>query len=175
MSYAFQVLNTYLFEDTSNSQESIGERQLLIKNGIEALKNSYYIGVGGGCSQAVQENKGGVAGHLSSMHNFWIEILVDSGVFFFFIFISWYLYVVYKLYIIGINTRNKVYKYYSQALFLAMIGFLPASISASSAIYLLPMWLMYGFVIATINNYKRYKYETTITIRPKLCTYNKMG
>lgn len=58
----------YLFEERT-STDSIGVRQTLIRNGLEALKKSHHIGVGGGGSVAVQENIGGVAGKTFSMHN----------------------------------------------------------------------------------------------------------
>lgn len=162
---SFDVLMVYLFEEKTGT-DSIGSRQMLIQNGIDALKSSNYVGVGGGGSVAVQENIGGVAGKLASMHNFWIEILVDSGVFFTIIFAFWYIYVVLKLYLIGIYTKKFIYRYYSQALFLSMSSFILGAVSASSVIYLFPMWIMFGFAISTINNYKRYKNETIITIRP---------
>ena len=118
---------------------------------MEALKDSYFMGVGGGGSKAVNEAKGGVVGRIASMHNFWIEMLVDGGIIFFVIFISWYLYVTWKLFYINIVSKNKELKYYSQATFLSMISFPIGAISASSVIYLFPMWLMYGFSISIIN------------------------
>lgn len=147
---SFNALKSYLFEE-HYSEDSIGVRKELIKNGLEALKDTYLLGVGGGGSRAVQEAKGGVAGKISSMHNFWIELLVDGGVVFFIIFISWYLYVLWKLFYINIKTKNDELKYYSQATFLSMVSFPIGAISASSVIYLLPMWLMYGFSISVIN------------------------
>lgn len=164
LAYAFDVLVLYLGENTEGS-DSIGVRQQLMTNGINALESSNYLGVGGGASRAVQEAYGDIGGHhTSSMHNFWIEMLVDSGVFFTLVFISWYLYIVLKLYIIGITTNNVKYRYYTQSLFLSMSGFTIGAISASSVIYVFPMWLMYGFSISIINNYRRYKNEATTTI-----------
>ena len=90
------------------------------------------------------------------MHNFWVEILVDGGVLFFLVFMAWYVFIIFKLYTIGIHTKHNKYKYYSQSLFLSMVSFLPGAISASSVIYELPMWILFGFSIANINNYKRY-------------------
>lgn len=161
---SFNVLMTYLFEDVPYDN-SIGIRQQLISNGLYALKKSYYLGVGGGGSKAVNESIGGVAGKINSMHNFWIEILVDSGIVFTVIFISWYIYLTLKLYLIGIKTKNYIFRYYAQSLFLSMTAFSIGSISASSVIYLFPMWIMYGFAIATINNYRRYCSESLNAIR----------
>lgn len=155
-----EVLEMYLSAENAGNN-SVGYRQKLIENGLNALRDSYYIGVGGGANVAVQEKLGGVDAKLTSMHNFWIEMLVDSGVFFFIIFICWYIYITYRLYVIGIFTNSNKYRYYSLSLFLSMVAFLPAAISASSVIYELPMWLLFGFAIANINNYKRYRNETS--------------
>lgn len=161
IAYSFDALKMYLSFEKLAGTNSITVRKTLIYNGIRALKESNYIGVGGGCSKAVQERLGGVAGRIASMHNFWIEMLVDSGVIFTFLFIIWYIYITLKLYLIGISTKDKIFKYYSQSLFLSMSAFSIGCISASSVIYFFPMWLMFGFAISTINNYKRYKYENT--------------
>ena len=61
--------------------ESISIREELARNGINALKNSYGFGVGAGGSVAIQEKLGGVDGRITSMHNFWLEVIVDSGSF----------------------------------------------------------------------------------------------
>lgn len=147
-------LYSYLFEDVQ-SMNSIGARQQLIKNGLNALWDTAGLGVGGGGSQAVQERFGGVAGKLASMHNFWIEILVDAGVLFFIAFMIWYLKLSYSLYRIYKKTTDTFYQYQAGALLVSMMTFIITSVSASSVIYLLPMWLMFGMAIALYNLYKR--------------------
>ena len=67
---------------------SLEWRRELTENGLKALKNSYGIGLGAGGSTANQERIGPVAGRFTSMHNFWIEILVEGGVFFALIIVS---------------------------------------------------------------------------------------
>jgi len=154
MVYSYDVLKRYIIKD-EESEDSIGVRHQLIRNGLNALKNSYGLGVGGGGSQVVQENIGGVAGHISSMHNFWVEMLVDSGIIFTTIFVSWYIGIILILYKIYVRTDQHYLKYFASSTSLSMICFSVGVISASSVIYLLPMWLMFGFAIATINNYER--------------------
>lgn len=155
------ALKFYFSEESYQHTDSIGIRRALIKEGLKALKNSLYIGVGGGNSKTVAEkSKNPFIGEIKSMHNFWVEMLVEGGVFFTFLFFSWYFYIVINLYIIFKNSEIQNLKYYSESTLLSMVSFVPGAISASSAIYLLPMWLMFGFALITINNYKRYKYET---------------
>ncbi|MFH1215336.1 MAG: O-antigen ligase family protein [Pseudomonadota bacterium] len=148
--YTADVLIAYLDEeDTSGG--SISVRQQLLKNGLDALYFTNGLGVGGGGSNAVQERLGGVEGKIVSMHNFWIEVLVDAGVVFFLLFVLWYLTVCFKLLIIYLRSSSPFYKYHSGALFVSFSAFSVACVSASSVIYHLPMWIMLGMGLALIN------------------------
>ena len=152
----FTVLSNIFFQETSNGN-SIDIRKQLISNGIDALLQTYGLGLGGGGARAIQEEMGGVAGKITSMHNFWIEILVEGGVLFAICFIVWYLYVIYLLHRISLKTLNNDIKYYSSSASLSMIGFLIGATSPSSCIYLFPMWILLGFAVAIINNYHKLK------------------
>ena len=104
---------------------------------------------------AIQEKIGGVAGRFTSMHNFWIEILVEGGVVFFSLMIVWYSSIIFNLFKISKLGSNNQIKYYASALLLAMIGFIPAAIAASSTIYFFPMWIMFGMAIAIISLHRK--------------------
>jgi teichuronic acid biosynthesis protein TuaE len=151
---SFQALKTYL---TSNeiTLDSIGTRQTLIKRGMSELKESHGLGIGGGASKAL----GGVdvRGYVGAvpMHNFWIEVLVEAGAVFFITFVLWYLRILFNLLKIARNSKDSTLKYFASATCLSMCGFLIGAISTSSTVYFLPMWIMFGFAIMTINNYKR--------------------
>lgn len=150
-----QVITTFLFDDGCSVDNSIGIRRVLIQNGFDALRNTNGLGVGGGCSKQIQENYSGSDFHIKSMHNFWIEIAVEGGIYFGVVFIIWYIYILICLFNIGHKLTDSNLKYCSQSLFVSMSSFIISAISASSVIYLLPMWIMYGLSIATINNYIR--------------------
>ena len=49
----------------------------LVVNGLRAFIDTNGIGLGAGGSVANQEIIGPVAGRFTSMHNFWIELLVE--------------------------------------------------------------------------------------------------
>lgn len=134
--------------------DSVGIRKQLIINGLEALKKSYGLGVGGGASKYVQEQFSSTKG-ITSMHNFWIELLVEGGLVFFIIFLIWYQSLVRRLYLLSWKSKNETLKYFASAISLSMMGFVLGAVSVSSAIYLLPMWLLYGFAISVINVYER--------------------
>ena len=129
---------------------SIEWRRELVDNGLNAFYNSYGLGVGAGGSVANQEIIGPVAGRFTSMHNFWVELLVEGGIFIAIIIFLSILNIIYKLFIVSRTTANKKLKYYSQSLFLSVTAFIPAAIAASSTIYFFPMWIMFGFAISVI-------------------------
>ena len=134
---------------------SIEWRRELVNNGLEAFYNSYGLGIGAGGSVANQEIVGPVAGRFTSMHNFWIEILVEGGVFIAIIVSFWLLSIINKLFFISRTTKNHNLKYYSQSLFLSVTAFIPAAIAASSTIYFFPMWIMFGISISVISLSKK--------------------
>ena len=129
---------------------SLEWRRELVENGLIAFSNSYGIGLGAGGSVSNQELIGPVAGRFTSMHNFWVELLVEGGVLVGIFIFFWLLSIIYKLFIISRTSRNQKLEYYSQSLFLSMTGFIPAAIAASSTIYFFPMWIMFGFAISVI-------------------------
>ncbi len=130
---------------------SLEWRRELVDNGLKAFFNSYGVGLGAGGSTANQEIMGAVAGRFTSMHNFWVELLVEGGLFVAVLILFWILTVIYKLFIISRTSTNQTILYYSKSLFLSMIAFIPAAVAASSTIYFFPMWILFGFTISVIS------------------------
>jgi O-Antigen ligase len=159
----FNVVKIFFSEDHSESKNSIGVRQQLIFNGLKSIKDSNGMGVGAGNSIVIQEKYGFKSGaKTTSMHNFWLEIFVDAGVLFGVLFLTWYFYITRKLYLISKKTEIPILKYFSSSMFISMSGFFVAAQSASSAIYMLSMWLMYGFACVTVNNYYKHQKVTYV-------------
>lgn len=129
---------------------SLEWRTELIKNGLTAFYNTNFLGLGAGGTVANQEIIGPVAQRFTSMHNFWIELLVEGGLFVGIITVLWIFRIIYDLFKISKNDENKTIQYYSQSLFLSMFAFIPAAIAASSTIYFFPMWIMFGAAISVI-------------------------
>jgi len=146
---SLQALEFYLKGDLDIGG-SLEWRRELINDGIDALIKSKGLGLGAGGTTALQEKVGGVAGRFTSMHNFWVEILVEGGIFFGIIGFIWYINILFNLFKILNSKINKQLIFLAQALFLSMIGFIPAAVSASSTIYFFPMWIMFGMAIALI-------------------------
>ena len=75
----FNAVQLYLRGDLDVGG-SLEWRRELINDGITELIKSKGIGVGAGGSTALQNELGGVAGRFTSMHNFWVEVLVEGGI-----------------------------------------------------------------------------------------------
>jgi Sec-independent protein secretion pathway component TatC len=122
-----------------------------VLNGLTALKQTYGLGVGGGADAYVQQRFGGVR-DIQSTHNIWVELLVNGGVIFFVPFAMWYWRLVTELRRWHLRAKsNPKLAYYCAALSLGMIAFVLSSVSASTVIYFLPMYLMFGLAIAMVN------------------------
>ncbi len=150
---SFEALRLYIVGDIDLTG-SLEWRRNLIIDGVSSLKESYGIGVGAGGSTALQESSGGVAGRFTSMHNFWIEVLVEGGIIFGILSSIWYLKILYGLYLLSRQRRSEL-EYFSQALYLSMLGFIPAAIAASSTIYFLPMYILFGLSVSVVSLGKR--------------------
>lgn len=151
-------IQTYISFDNSSSDRSISVRQTLIRNGLKAFLDTNLMGVGGGASKKVQEMNGS---SITSMHNFWIELLVENGIFIFLCFVIWYVVTIILLAKIFYNKNVDVeMRRIAGATALSLIGFVFGAISASSTIYLLPMWFIFGIsiVIIRLNKIERKKF-----------------
>ncbi len=153
---SMEALELYLKGDIDIGG-SLEWRRELINNGIRALIDSKGLGVGAGGSTALQEKIGGVDGRFTSMHNFWVEILVEGGIIITLFGLFWYTNILYNLFLISNKKFDSGVKFYAQALFLSMTGFIPAAVSASSTIYFFPMWIMFGIAISVIEINKKSK------------------
>lgn len=145
---------TEILKDTNTNttnENSINIRRNLINNGLDGLKETYGLGVGAGNSQEIQRQANS---KITSMHNFWIEILVESGILFFTIFSIWYVILIYKLFLIYKSKIDNLSQL-SLGLSLSLIGFIPGAISASSVIYMLPFWVVLAFSLVAINLSKK--------------------
>jgi teichuronic acid biosynthesis protein TuaE len=146
------ALTRYLSPDEESDTNSVGVRRQLIRNGLDALHETYGLGVGGGADRYVQEQYRWTVVDFSAMHNFWAELLVGGGYFFFAVLVIWYGRMTFELFQwsrrLGLSHRLG---YHAGALSLALVGFLPAAISASTAIYILPMYILFGMSVAMVN------------------------
>lgn len=137
-----------MFENKQTSN-SLGARQELMKNALDELDDNLWLGAGAGSSKFIQEKNGKVANKLTSLHNFWLEILVDAGIVFFLIFIGWYFLIVNKLFKIH-QTNDPFLIYVSKASAIALLGLIISAVSCSSIIYFFPFWILLSIALVVL-------------------------
>jgi teichuronic acid biosynthesis protein TuaE len=136
---------------------SIESRRNLIKNGLIFLRNNWFLGVGAGNNEWYQGNRG-VYDTLgkTSMHNWWMEILVDYGIFIFIFYIMFYFILLRRLYE-ATWSETRIISIFSESIFLGLIGFSIASISSSSIFSNRTIWFFFATAVIVVNMYKREK------------------
>jgi teichuronic acid biosynthesis protein TuaE len=156
MASIVDALTEYLSRRYEYRGGSISTRRRLIENGITELKKTGGLGVGGGASRFIQ--KAIYHSEIDTMHNFWVEILVEGGIIIFVSFFVWYISLALKLLLVSRRTKDSFVAYISRSLFLSMCIYSIGCISVSIVIYYLNMWLMFGMAISIIFIHKTKKY-----------------
>ena len=136
-------------------KSSVAIRLCLIMNGIDALIESNGVGVGAGGSQAIQEEVKGSHVRITSMHNVWIELLVEGGVVFVLLFAAWYVSLLWRLWGVVRAPESTFHAYMAVSLFVSLIALTLNAVGPSSVIYSIPMWGFIGLCLATIEMAKR--------------------
>lgn len=147
--------------DQDLNKSSTGYRMQLIEKGLGIFQENPLLGVGGGNSQYLIEKSGGVGEkNITNLHNFWLEIMVEGGIFYLLLFVIW-ISIIMTHYVRNIKSREvpEQIKYWSASILLTVFGFLISGIGPSSLIAYLPLYLFLGVVlsfyyITTNSNYK---------------------
>ncbi|MDF2946812.1 MAG: hypothetical protein K0S51_1491 [Bacillales bacterium] len=152
ISMIFEKIESIFVQEKSGQSTSI--RVNLLKNSINFVEDSKGMGVGAGNGEfyikyfSSFDTKGTL-----SLHNFWMEILVNYGLLIFFGIILTYIYLLIRLYYFWNNYRkNEFHRYISSSLFLALVGFPLAVISPSSSLPLGYVWMIMAFSVGYINS-----------------------
>lgn len=144
-------------EQFSNEAEiqgsSIEIRNNLIKNSLIFLTESFGFGVGSGNIEYYMENKYHFYTYgVLNVHNWWIEVLVNYGIFIFLLYLLFMLAIFMNL-LKSVKDKNLsiIEKKISEALLVGFIIFIIASISSSSLIDFGPQWIFWGMTLVLIN------------------------
>ena len=152
---ASSAVQSLLFE-VKDENNSIGQRQALYSNAFVNINENKWLGIGAGNSTVAQEKRGKVDDKITSLHNFWLEILVDTGIVVFILFMTWYFLITYKLHKMISYVEDDLL-YYVKSIRLSLLGLFFSTISCSSVIYLLPLWVLLGLSLFILryskNNY----------------------
>ena len=155
---------------------SVGIRINLIKNSLLCLSKSFGFGVGTGNAEYCIENYGVYwTKDIVNVHNWWLEILTEYGIFVFGGYVIFYLGLIGALYKklktyppsprlrqasnlqhVTYNRQLTTEKMICEALLVSLVGFFLASISSSSIMAFNSQWLLFAFSLAFLN-YSRQK------------------
>lgn len=152
---AFDIVNSQLNSITSQwelSYGSAGVRINLIKNSLIFLANTGGFGVGAGNAEYWMENfqiydtQG-----ITNPHNWWLEVLLQYGLFVFAGYLLFYLGLIFRLYAMYPHLFDKTEKMICEGLLVGLVGFSFASISSSSIMAFNPHWFLFAFGLAFLN------------------------
>lgn len=138
---------------SSNPQDSTSVRSFMYYYGFLELIKSHGLGLGlAGIATVLAQNFNFFVmdTDIYSFHNFFLEMLIDLGIFpFLFIMYSYWKVISKNLKISKRSLDNKM-RYYSKASALSLLVAIPASISPSNIIYVFPFWLVLAFALSVI-------------------------
>jgi len=131
---------------------SLGSRTNFFRNSFIYLKESYGFGVGAGnADYYVKHFNYYYTFGYNNLHNWWLEVAVNYGIFIFLGFVWYYLSLIRSLYRIRNKCLLPAGKMISEALLLSLVVFFFASMSPSSMFGLGPMWVLFAFATGFVN------------------------
>lgn len=149
-----------LFVVGSDEVQSDFLRQNLLKNGLMFLEDTYYFGVGIGNIEYYMEFFGlYFVGDITNMHNWWMEILVSSGILIFIVYMYHYFNCLRILLKISKSTKNVDDLYISSCFFALLVGFFIGAVGPSSLFISEWFFPLFGLVIVYINLFKKKIYN----------------
>ncbi len=145
--------------------DSLNIRLNLVKNVLYFTANTIGFGVGAGNVEYYIANHNIYpVSEVSNVHNWWMEILANYGVFIFAGYLILYFSLILNLWRIYKKTSKSTEKMICESLLVGWVSFFIASCAPSSIIAFEPQWIYLGFVLAFLN-YSR----TTATVRNSKC------
>lgn len=127
----------------------------LLRNALSALISSYGFGLGAGNIEPWIAARGGAGQGVSSLHNWWGEMLANYGILVFAGYVLFYLGLIRALLVarrcVPIGWDRRI----CETLIVALAGFSVASISSSSIMALQVHWLLFAVALAFIHYMRR--------------------
>jgi teichuronic acid biosynthesis protein TuaE len=151
-------------KDISAESGSYEVRKKLTLNAFEIVKENpkkivgVFSGVGAGQVEDYMSKFNNTKG-VRSLHNWWLEVLVNHGIFIGLGYVIFYLWLLKEIYRKALKVNDNFLKYvnYSLAVVLIILAF--TSLSPSSSVGFAPLWLTLGlaFAVNNLNRSQEYK------------------
>jgi len=131
---------------------SISVRADLIRNALTFFTNSFGFGVGAGNVEYHMANSRIYATFgIVNVHNWWVEILADYGLYIFLGYVAFYLRLLLNLYRAYGKLEDTTERMIGEGLLVSLVSFSLASISSSSIMALRAQWMLFAFALAFLN------------------------
>lgn len=124
-------------------------RSSLLGTGLDLAASTGGVGVGAGNAEVVVREQQGYEG-VANLHNWALEVLVDTGVIGLVLYGSLYVFMLVGNLRVARRTHDPWLRYMGLAGALALLGFLVGSLGPSTAIHFAPMWITFGLCLTTI-------------------------
>lgn len=153
----------YVWEDLSalsdgTHDSGLNVRSNLVKSALYYTVTTFGFGVGAGNIEYYLENFPVYeTGSISNVHNWWLENLVNYGLFIMLLYLSFFLSLFLSLWKVRNQTPFSEIKSMAEAMICLLLAFPVSSISSSSLIAFNPHWLIFGFILALVNFHRTSK------------------
>ncbi len=142
-------LELLTFDASSGSDQ---ERINLIRNGLIFLVNSFFLGVGlGNIEYYMATYAFYLTDQIIDIHNWWMEILVSSGVLVFSIYLIVYIKSILRLYRMSLLKKDKDIKHISTCFFCFLVASLIGTLGSSSLMPYEWFWPIIAIVMTFVN------------------------
>jgi len=91
---------------------------------------------------------------VTNSHNWWLEILINYGVFIFIGYIIFYMGIIRNLWKLYHKKQTREEKMICEALLVSLVGFFFANVSSISIMAFKPQWLLFAFALTYLNYFR---------------------
>ena len=128
-------------------------RMILSRNAFQELHKHSLLGVGAGNAEEHMKAYRTETFQILALHNWWLEILVNYGIFIFVLYIVFIFRLLFQLYLVAVRAGPGVLKVVAESALVGLAGFPIAAVSSSSLVYSRVMWIFFGFALCAVNLY----------------------
>ncbi len=132
-----------LIEQFQNDSGSGAVRGTLLGDGLAIVADTDGLGVGAGNAEVRVRSLAEFPG-VANLHNWWLEVLVNTGVVGFALYLAFFLTLLRGQTRATRRTADPLVRYMTLAGALALTGWIVGSLGPSTAIHYAPMWVVFG-------------------------------
>lgn len=128
-------------------------RMILFKNSLYELNSHSLMGVGAGNAEEHMKKYRTDDFLLLALHNWWLEILINYGVFIFILYLAFYFKLLFDLLKVAVRAGPGPVKLLAESSFITLMAFSIAAVSSSSLMYARFMWIVFGIALCSVHLY----------------------